>query len=65
MFAGAHEKSRQFADYYARSARWHGLDFFDAGSVIRSSDADGIHFDPDQHEVFGKALARKIRDLIG
>lgn len=65
MFAGAHEKSRQFAEYYARSARWHGLDFLDAGSVIRSSDADGIHFDPDQHELFGKAVAAKIRALIG
>jgi lysophospholipase L1-like esterase len=65
MFAGAPEKSRQFAEYYRRSAGWHGLEFFDAGSVIRSSEADGIHFDPDQHEVFGKALAVKIRELLG
>ena len=65
MFTGAHEKSRQFAEYYGRSARWHGLEFFDAGSVIRSSDDDGIHFDPDQHTVLAKALAGKIRELIG
>ena len=65
MFAGAHEKSRQFAEYYRRAAAWNELDFLDVGSVIVSSDADGIHFDPDQHERLGKALAAKVRDLIG
>jgi len=35
------------------------------GSVIVSSDADGIHFDPDQHERLGKAMAAKVRELIG
>ncbi len=65
MFAGADVKSAQFAHYYAVMAKHHGLPFFDTGSVIRSSTGDGIHFDPDQHAVLGKALAAEVRRLLG
>lgn len=65
MFAGADEKSRQFGEYYGRAARWYGLEFLDVGSVIVSSEKDGIHFDPDQHEKLGRAVAGKVRELIG
>jgi lysophospholipase L1-like esterase len=65
MFEGAAAKSALFADYYARAADWHGLAFFDAGSVIRSSDLDGIHFEDDQHRTLGEALAGTVRELLG
>jgi lysophospholipase L1-like esterase len=65
MFAGALEKSRLFGEYYRRAAGWYGLEFFDAGGVIASSEQDGIHFDPDQHDKLGQALAGRIRGLIG
>jgi lysophospholipase L1-like esterase len=64
MFAGADEKSRGFAEYYRRAAGWHDLEFFDAGSVIVSSPHDGIHFDPDQHERLGLALAERVQALL-
>ena len=41
------------------------LPFFDAGSVIVSSETDGIHFDPDAHRTLGEALAAEVRRLIG
>jgi len=65
MFEGALAKSKLFADYYARSAGWNDLDFFDAGSVIRSGDLDGIHFEAGEHRKLGEALAGKVRELIG
>jgi lysophospholipase L1-like esterase len=65
MFEGAPAKSALFADYYARSAGWNGLDFFDAGAVIRSSDLDGIHFEAAEHRKLGEALAGRVRELIG
>ncbi len=65
MFAGADEKSRQFGEYYRRAAGWYGHEFLDAGSVVVSSDKDGIHLDPDQHEKLGQAVAEKVRTLIG
>lgn len=65
MFAGGEDKSRLFGEYYRRAAEWYDLEFFDAGRVIVSSELDGVHFDPDQHENLGRALAERIRGLIG
>lgn len=65
MFAGADVKSAQFAHYYGTMAKLYGFPFFDTGSVIRSSEGDGIHFDPDQHDLLGKALAAEVRRLLG
>ena len=65
MFAGGDEKSRQFSRYYRLAAGWFDLPFFDAGSVIVSSEKDGIHFDADQHAVLGESLAGEVRRLIG
>lgn len=61
MFAGAEPKSRLFSRYYRMAAGWHGVSFFDANSVIQSSDLDGIHFDADSHRRLGQALAGEVR----
>ena len=58
MFAGAPEKSRQFGAEYARVAAEFGCAFLDAGTVIRSSDLDGIHFEPGEHKKLGDAVDR-------
>ena len=65
MFAGAVEKSTQFARYYGIWARRNRLDFLDAGSVVVSSPIDGIHLDPPEHAKLGRAIAAKIRGMIG
>lgn len=65
MFAGAREKSLDFADYYGRFAEWNELAFFDAGSVIVSSELDGIHFEASEHRKLGEALAAEVRALLG
>ncbi len=65
MFDGAREKSRQFSHYYRLAAGWLHLPFFDAGSVIVSSEKDGIHFDADEHRKLGEALADEVRRLVG
>jgi lysophospholipase L1-like esterase len=64
MFAGALEKSRQFSHFYRLAAGWKQLPFFDAGSVIISSEKDGIHFDADEHRKLGEALAHEVRRLV-
>jgi lysophospholipase L1-like esterase len=63
MFAGAHEKSRQFSHYFRLAAGWQHLPFFDAGSVIVSSERDGIHLEADEHRKLGEALAGEVRRL--
>lgn len=65
MFAGAVEKSREFARYYREFAARNGFPFFDAGSVIVSSDLDGIHFEAGEHRNLGEALAATVRNIIG
>jgi lysophospholipase L1-like esterase len=65
MFEGSEEKSRKFAKYYQLRAERLGIGFFDAGSVIRCSDLDGIHFEAAEHATLGRALAGKIREIIG
>lgn len=65
MFAGAEAKSRLFSRYYRTFAASNRLGFFDAGSVICSSDLDGIHFEAASHRTLGEALAREVRSVIG
>lgn len=65
LFAGALEKSQQFPQQYAFWADAVGAEFLDAGSVIVSSPIDGIHFEPEAHEALGRAVAAKVKAILG
>jgi lysophospholipase L1-like esterase len=41
-----------------------GCEFFDAGTVITTSDVDGVHLDADQHATLGKALSAVVTRLL-
>ena len=41
-----------------------GCAYFDSGSVTSASTVDGIHLDPDQHAILGKALAECVAKLL-
>ncbi len=63
MFIGAPPKSHRLAPEYRRMAAERGVAFFDAGSVIKSSPVDGIHFDPGALPLLGRAIAAEIGKL--
>ena len=65
LFVGSLEKSKQFPQQYAFWADAIGAEFLDAGSVIVSSPIDGIHFDPEAHETLGRAVAAKVKAILG
>jgi len=65
MFEGAAAKSRKLGEHYRRVAAERGCAFLDAGSVIVSSDVDGIHFDPPEHAKLGRAVAERVKALLG
>jgi hypothetical protein len=65
MFAGAYEKSKRFAEHYKNCAAWCDCEYFDAGSVITSSELDGIHFEASEHEKLGIAIAGVVRTMLG
>ena len=65
IFEGAAAKSKLFAQEYARVAQEKGCHFLDAGSVIVSSEQDGIHLDAPEHGKLGRAVAAKVREILG
>lgn len=63
MFEGGTEKSRKLAERMAATAKSCGAHFLDAGTLIRSSDIDGIHLDEDAHRTLGEAVAGLVPTL--
>jgi len=64
MFDGGAEKSRSLGVLYAEVARARGCAFLDAGTVIRSSDLDGIHLEAAEHAKLGQAIAREVKKIL-
>jgi lysophospholipase L1-like esterase len=64
MFEGGTEKSRKLGAEVAMVAEECGALFLDAGTLIRSSDIDGIHLDHDAHRKLGEHLARLIPTIL-
>ena len=59
-FEGGMEKSKKLGEYCALKARELACDFLDAGTILRSSDGDGVHLDATEHEKLAKAVADRI-----
>jgi len=64
MFEGGSEKSVLLGQRYRVVAEREAVAFLDAGQVIRCSDLDGIHYEADQHEVLGLAVAEAVRGAL-
>jgi Lysophospholipase L1 and related esterases len=64
-FKGAETRCAGLADAYREVAGGLGCPFFDAESITRSSQVDGVHLDADQHEKLGSALADPVRAILG
>jgi len=64
MFEGSVEKSRLLGPRYRQIAEEYGCHFLDTGQIIVSSDVDGVHLDPGEHEKLGKAVAAKVRNIF-
>ena len=64
MFEGGQEKSVLLGQRYRDVAELEAVAFLDAGQVIRCSDLDGIHYEVDQHELLGLAVAETVRAAL-
>lgn len=65
MFAGGVEQSGMLASLYRDLADEQGVDFFDAGTVARTSPIDGVHLDAENSRAIGLALAPIVRLVLG
>jgi lysophospholipase L1-like esterase len=64
MFEDAENKSKKFSEHYRRVAELSHCHFLDAAQVIVSGDLDGIHFESDQHQKLGKAVAVQVKEIL-
>ena len=64
MFSGGTEKSKMLAARYREVAKRNAVGFVDAGEFIVCSDRDGIHYEPDQHAILGRAMAAAARMVL-
>jgi len=65
MFEDSEDKSKKFSQQYRRVAEELRCELLDTVGVIVSSDIDGIHFEVEEHEKLGKAVAARVREIFG
>lgn len=63
-FEGAEAKSLGLAAAYRAVCAEVGCHFFDAGSLVTSSNLDGVHLDLEQHLALGNAMATVVKPLL-
>jgi lysophospholipase L1-like esterase len=63
-FAGGETKCVGLSAAYRLVCEEVGCHFFDAGSVIASSQVDGVHLDLEQHLILGNAVAEVVKPLV-
>jgi lysophospholipase L1-like esterase len=65
MFAGGVAQSKMLASLYRDLADEQGCDFFDAGTVAKTSPLDGVHLDAENTRAIGRAIAPIARLMLG
>ena len=65
MFAGGAEKSQRLAPAIKAMTDRLGVGFFDAGTVIKVSALDGIHYEAAAQVALGLAMATAVNDHFG
>ena len=63
IFEGSVELSKKLSPFYSMFAKECGAIFLDAGQYFLSSNADGIHLDPESHLALAEAVAAIVKDL--
>ena len=56
--------SAELSAWYARIAESHGVHFFDAAPLVRSSSIDGLHLTPQAHAVLAEQIAQQCRYIL-
>jgi lysophospholipase L1-like esterase len=64
MFAGGGPKSQKLAELYRTKAEELGCLFLDAGSVVQTSGADGVHWEPEGHARFAGLIGTEIKKIL-
>ena len=64
IFGNSIELSKQLPPEYRALAAECGAAYLEAGRYIKTSSADGIHFDPEDHRKLAEAAAEAVKGLF-
>ena len=64
LFDGAHEKTAQLGTLYGNLADFKNINFLDAGELLSTDGADGIHFSEANNLTLGKTVAEKVKSIF-
>ncbi|MDE0741901.1 MAG: SGNH/GDSL hydrolase family protein [Candidatus Poseidoniia archaeon] len=64
FFDKARKQSFQFAEHYEKVASELGINFLDAAKIVSPSKDEGVHWDAEQHILFGKKLKTIIETIF-
>lgn len=64
MFEGGVERSKQLPTFFESVAKTYGAAYFNAGTVVHSSEEDGVHLQADQHEILGQKIAELVKKML-
>jgi lysophospholipase L1-like esterase len=64
MFEGGGQKTIELAGHYRALASFMKVEFFDAGSCVKTEGVDGIHFTAGNNLALGQALASKVSEIL-
>lgn len=60
----AQEISREFPEAFKKMAEEKNIPWVNTGEYVRFSDADGIHYEPDQLKILGNLAAETVKGLL-
>lgn len=64
-FGAARAASERLPGLYRAMAEMKGVAFLDAAVLVGGDPADGVHLNPQDHGILGRAVARAVRELPG
>lgn len=63
-FGDSYKKARELPGYYAQIARDYNCEFLDTSKIIVASDLDGVHPDTGEHLKLGRAVLKRVKEIM-
>lgn len=63
-YGAGRETSLRLAPFYRAAAAQSGAAFLDAGALVTTDPADGVHLDAAAHQTLGRAIAAVVGELL-
>lgn len=63
-YRGRYAESCRFGEFTRQVAESYNLPWLDAAEYAAPSDADGVHMLPEGHMALGKAIAKKVAEML-